>query len=115
MKFHHIQFSTNFRSTDKFEIKVSNATDGPFSSVVSDRMENALNKPCSDIKLEIFSLESPVEARYVEFHITSYFDYSGGLQYFSFIGEYNGGMEFYSLWHRSGFVTVTNMSYRYER
>ena len=77
----------SYRSTDEFEIKVSKESTGPFTTVVSDKLENGLGKPCTDIELETFTLENPFEARYVEFHIKSYFDYSGGLQYMALRGK----------------------------
>ena len=61
----------------------------PYDLVIEGNLENTLGKDCEDIYIEIFTPESPVKARYIQFFIITYHTTakSGGLQYLGLMGE----------------------------
>ena len=68
-------------------IKVSNSESGPFHQVLEGYLEDAKFKGCN-VPIEKFPLQDLVEARYIEFYILEFYAPSGGLQHFSFVGNY---------------------------
>ena len=87
---------TYFRGTNEFQIKVSPIHYAPFTVALNDNLQDARDKDCHDVKFEIFTLDSPIAVKYIEFHILSYFgSFSGGLQYFGFMGVAGGMIIFY--------------------
>ena len=74
--------------TERFRIKVSNTISGQFITAVTGILADHRNRTCEDILVESFTPTFAVFARYIEFHIDSYYgSRGGGLQYLAIRGE----------------------------
>ena len=78
----------SIRATDGFEIAASQSFTNP-TLVIKDNLDNTLGKDCENVRIKPFTPQTPVEARYIHFVITSYYvtAKSGGLQYLGIVGE----------------------------
>ena len=77
------------RATKDFRVYLSNDQNGPWTRVLSGRLEDSRHKPdpLPVMKYQI----SPTVARYVKFELYSWYGQGGGLQYFAAVkcsGEY---------------------------
>ena len=74
------------RGTANFTIKASKTEDGRYTTILNGLLEQALSSTwyCS-VPIARFDLASPIQARFIEFHILSHYSNAGGLQYLEVI------------------------------
>ena len=74
------------RGTSNFTIKSSLTQDGAFTTTLNGLLEQAPSSTWyCNVPIVRFDLLSPIQARFIEFHILSHYSNAGGLQYLEVI------------------------------
>ena len=73
--------SNDDRGTKDFSISISDSIDGPWTDILTGTLPDARN--VSPVPVLNFELETEVVAKVVRFQVDSFFQWGGGLQYFS--------------------------------